>query len=158
MAAKASPSSPARRRRRPGAAAAGEGGTVFIGSEDPDVIDQALRWGEKHKWRILYSKLFDRRTDVSTGLDWIKQVKMKRKQQFKHHEHEYLSMVLNIYYHVRCNAYVFTLPSNFCRIIDELRAAVGGKITRPFAELGIAGCPPNNDGRMCLQSHFLNYF
>lgn len=133
-------------------------GSVFLGSEDPDVIDQALRWATKTGWKVHYTKLFDRRSDVSTGLDWVHQVKMKRKQQFKHHELEYFSMILNIDYHLRCNAFVCTLPSNFCRLIDEMRATVAGKITRHYAELGISGCPPNDNNKICLHSHFLNYF
>jgi hypothetical protein len=52
---------------------------------------------------------------------------------------------------------LFAHCSNFCRLIDELRATVGGKVTRHFAELGIAGCPPQNDGKMYLQVGYLNY-
>jgi hypothetical protein len=142
----------------PGPGSEQQKGSVFFGSEDPDALDQALKWGEENNWRVLYSQLFDRRIDVSTGLDWIKQVKMKRKHLEKHHELEYFSMIFNIDYHVRCNAFVCTLPSNFCRLIDELRATVGGKVTRHFAELGIAGCPPQNDGKISLQVGYLNYF
>jgi len=143
----------------PGGSQTTSKGSIFIGSEDADAIDQAKAWGAGSGFKILYSNLFDRRADVSTGLDWIKQVKMKRKNQFKHHDLEYFSMLHNLDLHLRCAAFVCTLPSNFCRVIDELRA-VYGKITRPFAELGIPGCPPNNNnGLMCEGSpRFVNYY
>ena len=40
-----------------------------------------------------------------------------------HDDLEYVSMLLNLQYALRCD----TLASNSCRVIDELRATVGGK-------------------------------
>jgi hypothetical protein len=34
-------------------------------------------------------------------------------------------MLLNLEYSVQCDAFVGTLPSNWCRLTDELRATVG---------------------------------
>jgi hypothetical protein len=39
-------------------------------------------------------------------------------------------MLLNLYYSLRSEAFVCTLKSNSCRIIDEMRATVGGKANR----------------------------
>lgn len=35
-------------------------------------------------------------------------------------------MLLNLEYLVRCDAWLCTLASNFCRVVDEMRATVGG--------------------------------
>lgn len=61
-----------------------------------------------------------------------------------HHELEYISMLLNLYYSLRCEAWVCTLASNSCRIIDQLRATIGGKANRHFADLSVETChhPP----------------
>ena len=34
-------------------------------------------------------------------------------------------MLLNLEYAIKCDAYVGTLASNWCRLVDELRATVG---------------------------------
>jgi hypothetical protein len=45
---------------------------------------------------------------------------------------EYISMLLNLEYSLQCDAYVGTLASNWCRIVDEMRATVGNdKIAFP---------------------------
>jgi hypothetical protein len=61
-----------------------------------------------------------------------------------HDKLEYISMLLNLYYSLRSEAYVCTLKSNSCRIIDEMRATVGAKANRFFADLSIETCskPP----------------
>jgi hypothetical protein len=43
-------------------------------------------------------------------------------------------MVLNIDAHIRCSGFVCTHGSNFCRVIDELRATVGHKANKPYAD------------------------
>lgn len=61
-----------------------------------------------------------------------------------HDKLEYISMLLNLYYSLRSEAYVCTLASNSCRIIDEMRATLGGKANRFYADLSIETCarPP----------------
>lgn len=58
-----------------------------------------------------------------------------------HDKLEYISMLLNLYYSLRSEAYVCTLASNSCRIIDEMRATIGGKANRFYADLSIETCP-----------------
>jgi hypothetical protein len=110
-------------------------GVVFIGSEDSSVIENAKTWGQQEGWKIAYTNLFDRRI-VSAGLNWSVQVQHRKSKAQKHHDLEYFSMLFNIDYHMRCNAFVCTMPSNFCRLIDELRATIGGKANRHFADVG----------------------
>lgn len=64
-----------------------------------------------------------------------------------HDKLEYISMLLNLYYSLRSEAYVCTLASNSCRIIDEMRATLGAKANRYFADLSIETCarPPCMD-------------
>lgn len=35
-------------------------GTIFLTTEDPQVIQQANKWGEQNHWTIVYTNLFDR--------------------------------------------------------------------------------------------------
>lgn len=107
---------------------------MFIGSEDASVIDKVLRWGKEHNWKIIFTDLFDRRS-VSAGLSFSKQVELKEVEMDKHHDHEYLSMLLNLDYHMQCSAFVCTMRSNFCRVIDELRASVAFKANRFYTDL-----------------------
>ena len=66
-----------------------------------------------------------------------------------HDNLEYLSMLLNLEYALKCESWVCTLASNFCRIIDELRCTVGAKCNRHFADLSGETCssPP------CVNGH-----
>ena len=58
-----------------------------------------------------------------------------------HDKLEYISMLLNQYYALRSEAFVCTLKSNSCRLVDEMRATVGGKANRFYADLSIGSCP-----------------
>jgi hypothetical protein len=41
---------------------------------------------------------------------------------------EYLSMLLNLEYSLKCDAFIGTLASNWCRLVDEMRATVGAYV------------------------------
>lgn len=58
-----------------------------------------------------------------------------------HDDLEYMSMLLNLYYSTRSEAWVCTMASNSCRLMDELRATLGGKANRNYADLSIETCP-----------------
>jgi hypothetical protein len=114
---------------------------MFLGSEDPKAMDTAQEWGKKNDFTVLYSNLFDRRS-VTTSMDSATQKKAIARGEFVHNEWEYFSMVLNIDAHIRCNAFVCTHRSNFCRVIDELRATVGNKANRMYADFSCGHPPP----------------
>jgi hypothetical protein len=116
-------------------------GIIFIGSEDPIALNEAKQWGIDNKWKILYTNLFDR-SFVSAGYNWTVQHHLRQTYQDKYDELEYFSMILNLDYHLKCSAFVCTLPSNFCRIIDELRATIGNKINASYADLNKNCVPP----------------
>jgi hypothetical protein len=116
-------------------------GIMFLGSEDPKAIDTAQEWGKANDWTVLYSNLFDRRA-VTTGMNNTMQQEARARGEFVHNEWEYFSMVLNIDAHIRCDAFVCTHRSNFCRVIDELRATVGHKANKMYADFTCGRPPP----------------
>jgi len=75
---------------------------------------------------------------VDTNLNYTQQVMRQESGKSVHHEMEYLGMLLDLDFHARCKAFVCTQKSNFCQVIDELRATVGGKAGALLADLS---CP-----------------
>ena len=116
-------------------------GTLFITTEDPAVLDQALHVAGGHRWEIIATNLFDRASQTAYKT-WDEQ--HKKGTRAVHDEYEYLSMMLNLHISLQCEAWVCTLASNSCRIMDELRATVGAKANRYYADLSIETCtaPP----------------
>ena len=72
---------------------------------------------------------------VDTNLNYSQQVSLFKRGRSAHHEMEYMGMLLDLDFHSRCRAFVCTQKSNFCQVIDELRATVGGKAGAPLADL-----------------------
>lgn len=118
-----------------------EKGIMFVGSEDAGVFSTAMEWGQKNNFEVRYTNLFDRK-EVTTGLNFTLQTEARQKNAFKHHEWEYFNMVLTLDGHLRCSAFVCTHRSNYCRIIDELRATVGGKANKVYADFTCGNPPP----------------
>ena len=129
-------------------------GTMFLGTEDPDVIADAEKWALSTKWRVFYTTLFDRNSSAARS-DWASQKKLAVEPTDRvfgpqpviagtHSEYEYISMLLNLQLAVKCHAWVCTLASNWCRLVDELRATVGGKANGVYADLSRESCsdPP----------------
>jgi hypothetical protein len=58
-------------------------------------------------------------------------------QSNNHHELEYLGMIHTLDNAMTCSGWVYTLASNFCRLINELRTAIGGKLRYPYADLSL---------------------
>ncbi len=59
----------------------------------------------------------------------------------EYHDLEYLSMLLNLDVSLRCDAWVCTLASGWCRLIDHLRATVGNKAQYIYADISEETCP-----------------
>ena len=53
----------------------------------------------------------------------------------------------------RCNSIICTPLSNFCRLVDEMRATVGGKANQLFADVNYETCPV----LPCVDKDALNY-
>jgi hypothetical protein len=116
-------------------------GTFFITTEDPLVLKEADEWGKINGWNIAYTDLFDRSIQTAHKT-WAETHKKGYKQV--HDDLEYISMILNLQYSLKCEAWVCTLASNSCRLIDELRSTIGGKSNRVYADLSGETCknPP----------------
>lgn len=48
---------------------------------------------------------------------------------------QYLLMITNLVDFMKCNAFVCTLASNYCRLLDELKATIGHKPNALFADI-----------------------
>jgi len=115
--------------------------TIFVTTEDPEVIKQAQSWGARTGCRVMFTALYDRATSIMQ-YDWNTQ--HKHGVPAGHHDLEYLSMLLNLEFSTRCEAWVCTIASNSCRVMDEMRATIGAKANRYFADLSKETCrlPP----------------
>ena len=92
------------------------------------------------KYDMYYTNVFDRK-----GLYAEKSAQERDSgAAMMHHGDEYLSMLLNIYHLLQADASVCTMGSNFCRVIDELRATIAGKAGAPYVDLSEEKCeqPP----------------
>lgn len=127
-----------------------ENGTLFITTEDPEVLKEAQEWGKDNNWNIAFTNLFDRA--AQTAYKTWEEIHRKGYKPV-HDDLEYVSMLLNLQYALKCETWVCTLASNSCRVIDELRATVGGKANRKFADLSAETCkqPP------CIEGGQYNY-
>lgn len=116
---------------------------MFLASEDSKVLSAMTEWNKQtQRYHMNFTNVFDRK-----GLLAERSAEEREKHLYRgpdHHPEEYLSMLLNVHYLVRGNGYVCTLSSNFCRLVDELRATVAGKADRPYADLSEETCtkPP----------------
>lgn len=104
---------------------------VFLGSETPAIFEEARVWAKKSNISLYYSNIFNR-SSVSY---------MEFGGGTVRHELEYLSMLLNLEYALKCDAWICTFQSNTCRVMDELRATVGGKANFHNVDLSIGTCP-----------------
>jgi len=114
---------------------------VFLGTETPTVLEEVKHWCRLHNFTLLYTDLVDRRDTVSGGLN--RSVAVFRPHQ-GHPPLEYLSMILNLDLSLRSAAWVCTLASNWCRVVDELRSTVAFKAEWVYADLSKETCsvPP----------------
>ena len=109
---------------------------VYLGSEDPLVFTEARVWAERHNITLRYS-------NISQILLSDKQGIMKHRDMENimptNRQMEYFSYLLHLNDLLKC-----TLASNYCRLVDELRATVGGKANAYFADLTLESCatPP----------------
>lgn len=115
---------------------------IFLASEDSKVIEEMIHWTKVNRteYKIAITEVFERK-----GLLAEKSHAERKKFGAQiHHPDEYLSMMLNLHYLLRSTAWVCTLGSNFCRVVDELRTTVAAKANHPFADLSVESCskPP----------------
>ena len=118
--------------------------SVFFATEDPGVLHEAILWASASQVNLLYTDLFERNGTAAASANG----------EGTHHGLEYLSMLLNIDHLLQSSAWVCTLASNFCRLVDELRTTVSPLLTRPFVDISPETCnlsPCVGDGVFDLQ-------
>jgi hypothetical protein len=107
---------------------------VYLGSEEPTVFKEAKEWAALKNWTLHYHTFFDR-SKLTSREGQEEQVSKEKSFSAHHDELEYFAMVFDIDNHIKCEAFVCTMKSNFCRVIEELRATVGGKANRYYVDL-----------------------
>jgi hypothetical protein len=117
----------------------GKNNIIFLASEDHRVIQEILEWNNKtNNYQIHLTNIFDR-SKIVAGRNVDERSRIKQLGITGHHPEEYLSMLLNLHYLVRSSSYICTLASNFCRVVDELRAFYG-KADKPYVDLSGETC------------------
>ena len=84
--------------------------------------------------RILYIIYYISYRKVLAGYNTTERDTWVKHNKLHYHHLEYFSMILNIDSHIQCSAYICSMPSNFCRLIDELKATVAAKANTPLAD------------------------
>jgi hypothetical protein len=113
----------------------------YLGSEDPEVFREATNWASAHNVTLRYSNISQVLLSDRRGI--MKHRDMENSMP-PNRQMEYFSYLLHLGDLIRCRAFVCTLASNYCRLVDELRATVGGKANAYYADLSLESCahPP----------------
>jgi hypothetical protein len=113
----------------------------YLGSEDPQVFREAQQWAGQHNVTLRYSNVSQLLLSDRAGI--MKHRDMENSMP-PNRQMEYFSYLLHLGDLIRCRAFVCTLASNYCRLVDELRSTVGGKANAYFADLSLESCanPP----------------
>lgn len=90
----------------------------FIATEDPTVFKEAEKWGKENQALVRFSNLS--RVILSDGRGIFTHGALEKSTP-KNHELEYFSYLLHINEELACKVHICTVPSNTCRLYDELR-------------------------------------
>jgi hypothetical protein len=133
---------------------------MVVGSSNPTLLNDAIAYSGAHGWVLAYNPLhhliFKGSGLISTHLTHLRAHyrKFERSKNFlvdemseSYRDHLPLEFASNIIYladFMQCNAYVCSLASSFCRLLDEMRAVVGMKPQALFADISEETClsPP----------------
>lgn len=100
--------------------------TMFVSTEDPHVIEEAAALAEaprRESWDVIFT--VENRTNAGVAA-------MRRERG---NGRATLESLLNLELALEADAWVCTLLSNWCQLIDELRMTVAGKASAPFVNL-----------------------
>ena len=101
------------------------GRKAFLSTEDPKVVDEALKLcAAEPRWQVFYTKVNRSNEDSWTNI-----------RSFEHARREILIGFMNLELALEADAWVCTLSSNWCRLIDELRMTIGRKASHPYLSL-----------------------
>ena len=99
--------------------------TIFFGTETPHILKSAIEWSNSTSTTLYYTNLFDRSTVSASEMT----------DRGIYHNMEYLSMILNLDMTLQCRAWIGTLKSNWCEIVDEMRMTVARKADLLYVDL-----------------------
>mmetsp|Transcript_1078 Transcript_1078/g.1796 ORF Transcript_1078/g.1796 Transcript_1078/m.1796 type:complete len:435 (+) Transcript_1078:549-1853(+) len=125
---------------------------LFLGTEDHRVLQEAALWGRREAVQVRVSNL-----SVSLLADKLTAINPHTLESRlpPHRQWEYLSYLLHLQEAVSCRlGMVCTVPSNYCRLIDELRTTVGAKANGFFVDLSTETCPKVPCVRRFAQPNF----
>lgn len=120
----------------------------YIASENIDAMTKIRNLGSEKNIDVRYSNISQ--VILSDRIKEVKQFDMERVLR-KNREMEYFAYILHLAETIKCEVAICTIPSNYCRLVDELRTTVGGKANRFFIDLSGETClqPP------CVRPHGL---
>ncbi|CAL1173823.1 unnamed protein product [Cladocopium goreaui] len=98
---------------------------VFLSTEDPLVVVEALKLcAAKDPWKVIYTK-----ADRNNKDSWMHVEKRGAARR------EVMLAMMNLELALEADAWVCTLTSNWCRLIDELRMTIALKASHPYLSL-----------------------
>ena len=109
----------------------------YISSEDFKIFKEAKDWGAKNNVMIRYSNISQ--VILSDKKQFFRQYELEERTP-QNHDMEYFSYILHLRDNLLCDYNVCTCPSNFCRLIDELRITAGSRANFPNAEVSFELC------------------
>lgn len=119
---------------------------IYLNTETPRVLNDAFNWGKTNGWNILYSPLQIKIFKLK-GAKYLDDNDEKFIDKsinywfhYTHNKFEYISQIINYSDLLSCNTFICTLASNTCRVLDELRATIGGKPSTLFADISEETC------------------
>lgn len=132
----------------------------YVGSEDIQVFEDAKLWAIRAQ-RLASEQpgAFGAHSITLVHHNLTQSVLFHRQPKQMHatggriHDLEYLSYLINVAEISRCEVLVCTYLSNFCRVLDELRATVGAKAHSYVADVNAEICR-REDG-LCIERHNL---
>ncbi len=96
---------------------------LFISTEDMSVLDYFRNWTS---WDVQWANTSNFKPDTSvSSMTYARQLGP---------DIDMVSSLLNLQLALECGAWVGTLSSNWCRLIDELRSTVACKADMPFLD------------------------
>jgi hypothetical protein len=128
--------------------------TLLLGTETPAVYEEVKRWARDHGWRLLFNQVqldvfLARAAHAKHSLSNLTTVILATNRSAAGHYgghviYEYPAMIAYLADLMSCDRFVCTLASNYCRMLDELRVFVTGKVNAPFVDLSPETCiyPP----------------
>lgn len=119
---------------------------IVVSTESPSALSDAITWGRANNWDVLYNaillRLFERKGIKLFRNGTFGRIYREEDIQFYHDYHrvEYIAQVIGYAEMMQCNAFVCTLASNSCRILDELRATIAAKPFAYYADISNETC------------------